>query len=379
MFYAVVLRPPVAVVGPLLHELSSNLNLNLSQQALLTSIPVFCFGFGAFASTWLTRKIGLDRSLLLLIVVIVIALSFRAWFDFTMLLIGTTAAGLAIAIANVILPSVVRSKFPKKIAPVTSAYTTVLAISASLASSIAVPVSAAFGGWRNSMQLWFYPAVVALFFWWLQQRQGMSVGLTQEKAQHHNWSVVLKHPITWALFAFFGIQSLGFYTMLSWLPSILIDRGFTPANAGGLLGLTTIIGVPFAMVLSSNFGKIKRLDLLGFAISIVTLAGFAVLVLLPNDPLIGCILVGLGMANTFPLSLNWISTRASTAHQTTQLSAISQGFGYLLSGIGTFIFGQLRDVSNSWTLPLLLMVALTAVQAGSAFVAGGRRHIPAAN
>jgi CP family cyanate transporter-like MFS transporter len=134
--------------------------------------------------------------------------------------------------------------------------------------------------------------------------------------------------------------------------------------------------VPIGIVLGANFSKFRRSDILGFAISLFTLAGF-VLLLVPGAHLASAIFLGLGMASTFPLSLNWISTRAPNASQTTQLSAISQGFGYLLSAIGTFVFGLLREVSGSWDLPILLLVALTLVQALSSFIAGGRKHIPA--
>jgi len=193
-------------------------------------------------------------------------------------------------------------------------------------------------------------------------------------AKYVQSSAVNRSPITWALVAFFGIQSLGFYATLAWMPSILISRGINPTEAGGILGLTAIVGVPVGILLGYNFGRIKRLDWLGAVISLVTASGF-MLLMIPGLHLIAAVLMGLGMASTFPLSLNWISTRASTDAQTTQLSAMAQGYGYLISAAGTFAFGLLRELTGGWTAPILAMIGLTVIQALSSFVAGGNKHI----
>lgn len=372
LFYAVALRAPIASIGPLLPEISKDLSLDLTQQGILTAIPVLSFGIGAFASPAFERRFGLDRSLLFLCLALVVSIALRGWFDFASLLIGTSVAGLSIAIANVLLPSVVRLRFPNRIALVTASYTTVLAISASSAAATAVPLSAAVGGWQFSLVVWLVPMLIALVLWWIQMNRRETGGEDSEKVSE--WRAIIKSPVTWALFLFFGIQSLGFYAILSWMPSIFIDQSIDDAVAGGLLGFTTIVGVPFSMVLASNFSKFRRLDLVGFAVSMLTLTGF-IMLNFADLHLLACVLMGLGMACTFPLSLHLISTRASSPALTTTLSTLVQGYGYLLSALGTFAFGWFRDMSGSWSLSIWVMVALTAVQAVSSFVAGGRRHV----
>ena len=106
---SLVLRPPLAAIGPLLQEIALSLNLNASQQSLLTSIPVFCFGLGAFLSPWLTRRLGLNVTMLIVLTVLLIALVARVLFGFELLLMGTIFVGLGIAITNVLLPTLVRN------------------------------------------------------------------------------------------------------------------------------------------------------------------------------------------------------------------------------------------------------------------------------
>ncbi len=368
-----VLRPPVASVGPLVAELEARLNLGSLEVGLLTSIPVFCFGLGAFASPAIVRRFGIDKTLLVLQALIAISIAGRLWFGFVGLLVGTTVIGLSIAVANVILPGIVRARFPERVGIVTATYTMTLAVAASFAASTAVPISAALGGWQFSLLVWVVPAVAAFLVWSTQTKAVKHVAVS---AEHHELEArsVRRSPITWWIVAFFGIQSLGFYALLAWLPSLLIYGGATAAEAGGVLGVTTIAGVPFGMLLGSNLKRFKSLSVPAAIASGLTTIGMALL-LDPKLSLIAGIVIGLGQASTFPISLNLISTRATTVAQTTELSTLSQGYGYLAAALGTFVFGWLRDVSASWVIPILLLVLLSALQLYCGLVAGRNRVI----
>jgi len=162
---SLVLRPPLAAIGPLLQEIALSLNLNASQQSLLTSIPVFCFGLGAFLSPWLTRRLGLNVTMLIVLTVLLIALVARVLFGFELLLIGTIFVGLGIAITNVLLPTLVRNDFKERASLMTSFYTTLLAIAASLMAGFAVILSNVLGGWQWVLLLTAAPAFFAILFW----------------------------------------------------------------------------------------------------------------------------------------------------------------------------------------------------------------------
>jgi len=366
-----VLRPPVASVGPLVAELEAKLNLGSLEVGLLTSIPVFCFGLGAFASPAIVRRFGIDKTLLVLQALIAISIAGRLWFGFIGLLVGTTVIGLSIAVANVILPGIVRARFPERVGVVTATYTMTLAVAASFAASTAVPFSVALGGWQFSLLVWVVPAVAAFMVWSTQTKDSKHLIVS---AEHHEVEArsVRRSPITWWIVAFFGIQSLGFYALLAWLPSLLIDGGATAAEAGGVLGVTTIAGVPFGMLLGSNLKRFKSLSVPAAIASGLTTIGMALL-LDAKLSLVAGIIIGLGQASTFPISLNLISTRATTVAQTTELSTLSQGYGYLAAALGTFVW--LREVSGGWVLPILLLVFLSALQLYSGLVAGRNRVI----
>lgn len=382
VFIAIVLRPPVASMGPLLQEIQAGLEVNAELIGLLAASPVLCFGLGAFASPWLVSKVGLNRAMLYVLVMLGLASALRMVLGYPGLLLGTVGAGLSIAIANVLLPTIVRSQFPNRVALVTGAYTTLLAVSASLAAAIAVPSSNLLGGWNPALAIWILPTAVAILLWLPQIRGEVAHVAQPAHAAAEEKAAVLRSPISWAIVGFFGIQSLGFYALLGWMPSALISIGVTPQDAGNYLGFASAIGIPSGLLISSMLGRFKSLAGWAAGTSGLTLAGniLFTLVLQSSDTnllVLACVLIGLGMSATFPISLSLISTRASTQAQTTQLSAMSQGWGYLVAAAGTFMVGLVANLVGGYALSFVLITVLTLIQAGIGFYAGRPGIIPA--
>jgi CP family cyanate transporter-like MFS transporter len=382
VFIAIVLRPPVASMGPLLQEIQSNLGVGAELIGLLAAAPVLCFGLGAFASPWLVSKVGVNHAMLYVLMILAASSALRMIFGYPGLLIGTIGAGLSIAIANVLLPTVVRIQFPKRVALVTGAYTTLLAVSASLAASIAVPTSSLLGGWNPALAIWILPAVIAILLW-LPQIRGQESHVAQPAhAAAEERAAVMRSPISWAIVGFFGIQSLGFYALLGWMPSALTSIGVSPQDAGNYLGFASAIGIPSGLLISSLLGRFKSLSWWAAGTSGMTLIGNIVFtsVLQSHDTgllILGCLFIGLGMSATFPISLSLISSRASTSAQTTQLSAMSQGWGYLLAATGSFMVGFVANLLGSFALSFAIITTLTLIQAGIGFYAGRPGIIPA--
>ncbi len=369
---ALIIRPPVAQIGPVLEVIQKSLGLDNSQSAILAAIPVLCFGFGAFASPALVRRFGINRTMVFLLTVLFIAIAVRPYVGFIGLLIGTTLAGLAMAVANVLLPSVVRVRFPNRVAILTSAYTTLLAVSASFAAAFSYPSVLAFG-WQLSLAIWALPTLLALMLSFSLLSGDQSVSSSENEDHAGDTNLVLRSPLAWAIIVFFGFQSLGFYALLAWLPSIAIEGGMNPTEAGALLSLMTIVGVPLGLLLSSNYGRFRSLSLIGTLVSLVTLAGICLLLLELWVP--AAIVIGIGQAASFPLGLSLISTRAANQRLTTMLSSISQGVGYLIAAAGTFLFGWFATVSGNWQLSVLGLIALTLAQSVAAWFAGSPKII----
>ncbi|MEY4618637.1 MAG: hypothetical protein RL101_823 [Actinomycetota bacterium] len=382
-FITLILRPPIAQIGPLLHEITGDLKLGPTEVGLLASAPVFTFGAGAFLAPWLLRRFGLNHAILLMLAIIFASIVLRSWFGYSVLLIGTLVIGLAIAITNVLLPTFLRVDFPKQTVTLTSGYTTMLAITASVAAAISVPASETMGGWELSLLITAPPALLAVLFWYPRIREAEPHVRIPAHSAKADTKAVYGSLIAWSSLTFFGIQSMNFYVVLSWLPTMLISIGVDPGVAGGFLGLATAIGIPTAMLLAPIMNRLKSISWLALGFSVLSMTGFASLSLFlaagnPNNTLwlvISCVLVSVGQTATFPLSLTIISTRAHGQSKTTVLSAMSQGWGYLLSGVGVFAIGAFAVSTGSWATGVMIIVFTGVLQAAAGFYGGRNRYI----
>lgn len=388
IFISMVLRPAVAAVGPLLSDISASLPLSATETSMLASAPVFCFGVGAFLGPALVRKLGLHHAMFFVLIALLVSTVGRLFGGAVVLLLGTVVVGLAIAVVNVLLPTVVRTDYPNRIPLITGIYATLLAVFASFAAATAVPWAQSLGGWRNSLLIWSIPVLIAVVLWATQlHRAEKPVEATTDTADAHasERRAVNRSPITWLLVGFFGLQSLGFYAILGWLPNALIAAGAEPISAGAVLGITTAIGIPFGLLLSSVMGRFNSLAMWSAIASLLPAVGFTLMAItLATKPVdliaqatIAGALIGLGQASTFQLSLSLIGSRASTKSQTTMLSALSQGWGYLLAGVGTLLVGLVADASGSFAIPFAALAALTFVQAIVGYLSGRPGQIPA--
>ncbi|HEY0773099.1 MAG TPA: MFS transporter, partial [Nocardioidaceae bacterium] len=136
------LRPAAVSVGPVLDELTRELGMSGVTAGLLTTLPVLAFAsFGALAPE-LARRFGVHHVTLVSLLGVVVGLGTRARTDQVWLFLLMSLLGLAgMATANVLLPSLVKLHFPRRVGLLTSLYTTSMAIGLTLASGLTVPIA----------------------------------------------------------------------------------------------------------------------------------------------------------------------------------------------------------------------------------------------
>ena len=66
-----------------------------------------------------------------------------------------------------------------------------------------------------------------------------------EEALHRRQAALpVRQPVAWLVTVFFGLQALGGYVILTWLPSILEARGVAAADRRAMLGVTQLAALP---------------------------------------------------------------------------------------------------------------------------------------
>lgn len=371
---ALNLRPAITSVGPLLPEMRGALGASDTWAGVLTTLPGLCFAAAGLAAPWLSRRIGLARTVSAALLTLVAGLLIRICDGALVVLGGTLVATAGIALINVLIPVIIRGSFPAQVGLMTGIYTAALQGGGALGSAATPMLDDALGGWRSALGAWSALALLALAAWVVGARGFDRPGSTAPAAATKGRSL-LRSKLAWTVTLFFGTQSFLAYVVLGWLPEVLIDNGISETRAGLLLGLISLIAVPISLIVSplaarrdSQSGWIVGLGTLG-------ITGMVGLLIAPAAaPLLWSVLVGLGMS-VFSLALTVIALRARDAQDTASLSGMAQGFGYLLAGVGPFLFGLLHHVSGGWTVPWLMVLAVYLVQTSAGALAGRNRYV----
>ena len=368
---AVNLRPAVAGVGPVLPELRAGLSLSGTAVAVLTTLPVLCFGLLATTAPRLARRYGIEPVLVGIMAALAVGALGRVLDGAPALFVGTVVAGGAIAIGNVLIPPLIKRDFPDRTGSMMGVYSMAVSGTAAVAAGLAVPLAGATGlGWRGALGVWAVPAAVAALVW-LPRSRGRTRPPTPPPARS-----LLRDPLAWQLTVYFGLQSLSFYAVLAWLPSMYRDFGASPAVAGFLLSLSGLVQIPVSLVLPGLAARARTQ--VGYAVAgtLLIAAGLAGVLLAPMAaPYLWVVLIGLGQGGCFALGLNLFVLRTRRVADTARVSAMAQSIGYTLCAVGPLLVGVLHDATDSWTVPLVLLLALLVPQLVTGALAGRDRTV----
>lgn len=353
---SVNLRPAAVSVGPVLGEIRDGLGLSAGGAGLLTSLPVIAFAvFGASAPR-IAHHLGLHRTTLLGMVLVTGGLATRSFVESgpPFLLLSVIAlAGMAMA--NVLLPSLIKLHYPDRVGSMTAIYTTAMAIGLTVASMATVPMGEALGSWRWGLLVWAGVAAIGILPWLGLMSHDLAPA---DEEQPITMAQVARTPLGWAMVLCFGLQSTQAYVMFGWLPEIYRGAGYDATEAGLFLGIATGISIPLSFWLPASFARTSRPVTFFMVLMGCYITGYlGLLLMIDTLPWLWALILGTG-ACVFPLVLTLIGLRARTAAGTRALSGFTQSAGYLVAAPGPWLFGVLHESSGGWTVPLLAVLAL---------------------
>jgi MFS transporter, CP family, cyanate transporter len=371
---ALNLRPSVTSVAPLLCEMRSALGVSSVWAGVLTTLPVLCFSAAGASAPLLAKRLGLGRTMTLALLVLALGLAVRPYGDGGLMLGATLLASSGIALANVLIPVVIKSSFPARVGLMTGVYTSALQAGGAFGAAVTPAVEHSVGGWRPSLAIWAALALAALVLWLPAARRHRPDWATA-KAGSTTRRSLLRNPLAWTVTVYMGSQSFLAYIMMGWLPQIFIDNGMDKTSAGVMSGVMSLIGVPVALLISPLAARSTHQSLWNVGLGVLGVSGTIGLLIAPMAaPVLWSTMIGIGLS-AFSLALTIIALRARNAEDTAQLSGMAQGFGYLFASTGPFLFGLLHDLSGDWHVPFVLFFSVYAVQLTAGWFAGRNRYV----
>ena len=189
---------------------------------------------------------------------------------------------------------------------------------------------------------------------------------------------VHRHPLAWQVMLFMGLQSLVYYATLSWLPTILRDRGESAAGAGDLLAVMGVGNLAVSLVVPVIAQRMRAQHVLVVPTVAAIAGGLAGLVYAPLGSAVAwALILGAGQNAALALAIFFTAARSPDAATAASLSAFSQAAGYLLASAGPLGVGLLHAATGSWTASVVALFALTAALLVFGLLAARPRMLPA--
>ncbi|MGQ8923143.1 CynX/NimT family MFS transporter [Bacillus halotolerans] len=374
IFIAFNLRPAITSVGPVISSIRTELHMSNGAAGFLTALPLLSFAVLSPLAPKLGRRLGNERTLWLGLLILFIGVLIRSAGYTPALFFGTALIGIGIAIGNVLLPSLIKHKYPEKPGLMISLYTTSMNIFAALASGISVPLASQLdGGWKQGFLLWGGLAFLALLIWIPQLRHRDASNQTPQLKTSPIWA----SKVAWFVTIFMGLQSFLFYSSIAWFPEILRSHGIDTSTAGWLVSLMQFASLPSTFLTPVLADRVKHQRGIVAALTAVYLIGLCGLLTGGSHTMLAIwmVIIGIGQGSSISLALTLIGLRSENAYQAAALSGMSQSFGYLLAAVGPIFVGYLFDQTHSWTMPIVLLIAALIVMGTAGLGAGRDRYV----
>jgi len=364
-------------VGPVLVNISNDLGLSSAAAGFLTGLPLIAFAVFSPLAPGFASRLGLDRAMWMSLLILAAGIVLRSLPvpGFSFIWAGTILIGVAIAFLNVLVPSLVKRDFPLRVSQVTGSYTAAQAAFAAVGAAVVVPVAQTSpAGWRLALGVWAGLALIAMavLLPWLRRHTATTGHSAQPEAAYRSpWGSALG----WQVTAFMGLQSIAFYVLMAWLPTIEQSRGVPATTAGVHLSVFLLISVFASLGTGGVLHRGSDQRLVSFASAALVFVTFLGLALAPDLILLWVVLGALGCGSLIVIALSLFSLRTVNHPQAASLSGMAQSVGYALGAAGPVVFGALHDATADWALPLFATAGVMAVLALMGLLAGRDRVI----
>lgn len=363
---AFCLRIIITGVGPLLPEITESLGLSGSASGLLTTLPLIAFAAVSSLAGGLGRRWGEGHTISIGLCLILLGTVLRSIAGVAGLYIGTAIVGIGTALGNVLLPAVVKAEYPTRVGQVTAFFTVAMVAAAALALALNVPLANAGLGWRGALLVWGTAVVITLIVW--RKNASLRLEATEQPEAAAPEKPIWKSGLAWCVMLYFGINSLIFYAIIGWLPTILQSSGMESGTAGIVTALYQMVSLIPSLVVPTLAGR--RQDQRGWLLlgSVLNIIGIITLMSSTAAAAQVTATVILGLANgcAFSMGLALMGFRAKNAVDAARLSGFAQSAGYALAATGPMVVGWLYDLTPNWNIGLgyVLFTSVVALLAG---------------
>lgn len=367
LFLGSILRTPITGVGSIIGLIKEILHINNTVAGFITTIPLFAFAIISPFASKISKKYGLEKTLLYATIIITLGLFIRFFISVNTLFVSTFLLGTGIAIGNVLLPAFTKKYYPEKLGIMTGVFTVTMTVSASFAAAISYPIASANIISKEfslslALNIWIVIALIAICIYYIFNK---TISSHQEKIigvkdSHKN---IFKHSKLYTITLSMGLQSALFYSSVSWFGEIMISKGFSASEAGFLISMSQFAQFPSTFLLPIIADKIKNKMIIPILIVLAYLSALVGMMFLGTNismMIIMMILYALAGGGSFSYVMYLFSSKTRNTEEASKISGIAQSGGYILAGIFPPMLGYVKDISN-WNNTIVILMGASLI------------------
>nr|WP_239482002.1 MFS transporter [Pseudomonas insulae] len=361
---AINLRPGITSLAPLIERIAAELGLSRGLVSLTTALPVLCMGLLAPLAPRIALRFGLERTILVCLGLIGVALGVRLAGHSSLILIGSSVlVGAGIAVAGPLLSGFIKRHFVGQVGRVVGLYSLCMTVGGAAGAVLTTPAMHLLGDdWAHGLAFWALPALGAMLLW-------LFVPNTRESASEAtSGGLPWREPRAWLVTGFFAIQAGLFYALTTWLVARYHEAGLSALHSNALFSSFMLVGLVSAYLLPWLAQRYDNRYLLLMICGLSSALCLTLITFVPTFlPDVWAALLGLGLSGSFALSLVLPLYEAHTPLAVSRWTAMMLFAGYCIGCFAPVLTGLGRDLAGSYQLPFLVLSVLALLMSGLAW------------
>jgi MFS transporter, CP family, cyanate transporter len=372
---------PLFAIPPMETILTKNFSISHFQVGLLFSGPVIMLALVAIPAGIIADKIGIKRAIgigaILALIGAVLrgtATSYLSLFFFSLVL----GLGLGFSFTN--LPKLARAlSLPRQttlIMGILNGGGVMAGIGVALAITVPLiyPLTNSYSG---VFYIWSIPLLIATVLWWtlVSESPRTSSKIETEKVYSPKIKRLFQNKILWLLAVLLFLHNFLFYTWSGWIPTYLLERGFSAGSAGLTTSIMLWVSIPTVILVPLLTSKANLPRKIFIWIPSLAYAFLSAGILYASGFTIWLIMATSGFVNVLRFNtLLTLPVEFAPAERAGAASGIVVAFGYIGAVAGPIISGQILDVTGSFTVIFGILVMVSLISTGLAFFIPGTSH-----
>jgi CP family cyanate transporter-like MFS transporter len=241
-----------------------------------------------------------------------------------------------------------------------------------LALAITVPlIYPLTNSYHGVFYIWTIPLLIATILWWILVREPPcpSIEIESETAAPVRLTQVLKNKTLWLLAFILLLHNIFFYTWSGWLPTYLLQKGFSLNFTGLLTSVMLWAGIPTILFVPMFYSKINVSKKLLIWVPSLIFAFLAIWIIYASKFSIFFIMVIAGIINILRFNtLLSLPVEIMPKEHSGVAGGVVISVGYIGAVIGPSMAGQILDITGSFQSIFIILSVISIITMGLTFL-----------